>query len=57
MPGVAFASRVWFGEVATSQVMTAQTLEEIRRKVQSVGGCMCLGRSLHDDPAIVETWV
>ena len=57
MPGVAFCSRVWFGTLPTDQVMTAPTLEEMRTKVRAAGGFACMGRSLHDDPCIVEVWL
>ena len=50
-------SRVWYGEVFTDEIMTAQSVEEIRSKVQADGASVMLPRMLGDQPHIVECWV
>lgn len=54
----AFVARKWDMDRPTAEVLTADTLAEIRKKVRAAlpGGVMML-RSTLDDPKIVETWL
>jgi hypothetical protein len=56
-----FVARLWLTlpePGATPQLMTAPTLAELREKIQAHAPWMVmLARDVHDDPAIVETWL
>jgi hypothetical protein len=56
-PNVVILCRVWYGEFATTQIMTAESLAEMRRKLIEAGACANIGRFPDDDPCIVECWV
>lgn len=56
-PNVLFMSRVWYGEVPTDQVMFADSLAEMHRKLIAHGASVSIGRMPGDDPCIVECWL
>ncbi len=50
-----FVARRFALDQPTSEVILANTLDEVRSLLPQ--GLTCVGRSIHDEPQIVETWV
>ncbi len=50
-----FVLRKWLNDEPTEEIQTADTLEDIRKKVPE--GLVRLSRDLKDDPVIVEVWL
>jgi hypothetical protein len=49
--------RVWYGLVPEPDSTYHDTLSDARESIFSRGGCVLLGRSPGDDPAIAESWI
>ena len=53
-PGL-YVARKWVNNVPTSEHISAESLDEIRKKIPQ--GLMRVPRTTQDDPVIVETWI